>query len=120
LVFGALGILTYLLHLADEVFHGSVYFPIVLSIIGVAVIYLGAKYQANRKELSRGTLAPAILQVFRRLAGLWARRYRWRCRFTSPWQAASTTVATSRLPPQFTRNGSSTMYFSPPSTPNGR
>jgi len=53
LVFGALGILTYLLHLADEIFRGSVYFPIVLSIIGVAVIYLGAKYQANRKELSQ-------------------------------------------------------------------
>jgi hypothetical protein len=53
LVFGALGILTYLVHLAEEVFQGSVYFPIALSGIGVAVIYLGAKYRANRERLLR-------------------------------------------------------------------
>ena len=67
LVFGALGILTYLVHLAEEVFRGSVYFPIALSVIGVAVIYLGAKYRKNRKKIARAVRSwmPAAL---RRLA----------------------------------------------------
>ncbi len=67
LVFGALGILTYLVHLAEEVFQGSVYFPIALSGIGVAVIYLGAKYRANRERLLRA-IRSRMPRALRRLA----------------------------------------------------
>jgi hypothetical protein len=44
-----------------------VYFPIALSVIGVVVIYLGAKYRANQEKLAQAARSwmPAAL---RRLA----------------------------------------------------
>lgn len=48
IIFGALGVFGYIGHLAHRVFKDSLLFPFVLSFIGIAVIYLGIKYQCNR------------------------------------------------------------------------
>ncbi|WP_439861127.1 DUF2157 domain-containing protein [Pseudomonas sp. MBLB4136] len=54
MVFGALGVAGYLGHLAYEVFADSLLFPILLSLIGLAVIGLGLLYQRHRQRLSGG------------------------------------------------------------------
>lgn len=51
LVFGALGLLGYLYHLADLVFANSLYFPFVLSLIGLLVICVGFVFQKNQKRI---------------------------------------------------------------------
>ncbi|HTJ78838.1 MAG TPA: hypothetical protein VL357_07550 [Rariglobus sp.] len=51
LVFGALGLLGYLYHLADMVFADSFYFPFVLSLIGLLVIFVGFVFQKNQKRI---------------------------------------------------------------------
>ncbi len=51
LVFGALGLLGYLYHLADMVFANSLYFPFVLSLIGILVIVGGFIFQKNQKRI---------------------------------------------------------------------
>ncbi len=48
LVFGALGVFGYLGHLAYSVFKDSLLFPFALTFLGIAIIYLGIKYQRNR------------------------------------------------------------------------
>jgi len=45
LVFGGVGAFAYIGHLAYEVFKDSILFPLILSFLGVAVIYLGILYQ---------------------------------------------------------------------------
>jgi len=45
IVFGALGVLGYLGHLAHDLFRDVLLFPIILSLIGIFVIYLGIQYQ---------------------------------------------------------------------------
>ncbi|MDR0280046.1 MAG: DUF2157 domain-containing protein [Paucimonas sp.] len=52
MVFGALGVAAYLGYLSYEVFAESLLFPLVLSLIGVAVIGLGLLYQKHRERLS--------------------------------------------------------------------
>lgn len=52
-VFGALGVSAYLGHLAFDVFEDSWLFPIVLSAIGLAVIYLGVLWQKHEQALSQ-------------------------------------------------------------------
>ena len=52
-IFGALGVSFYLGHLAHEVFENSIFFPIVLSLIGLAIIYLGVQYQRNRGAIEK-------------------------------------------------------------------
>ena len=47
-IFGAFGVSFYLGHLAHEVFQDSMFFPVVLSLIGLAIIYLGIQYQRKR------------------------------------------------------------------------
>jgi hypothetical protein len=54
MVFGALGAFIYLSHLAHEIFQDSIWFPFVLSFIGLAIIYLGVLYQRNMKWIERG------------------------------------------------------------------
>lgn len=49
-IFGALGVSVYLGHLAYHVFQDSIFFPIVLSFIGLAIIYFGIQYQGRRTE----------------------------------------------------------------------
>lgn len=53
LVFGALGVTGYLAHLSYTLFKDSVLFPFALSLVGLAIIYLGVKYQRNRDRLGR-------------------------------------------------------------------
>ncbi len=49
MIFGALGVSGYLGHLAYRVFKDSLLFPFVLTLIGLGVIYLGVRYQRNRR-----------------------------------------------------------------------
>lgn len=56
MVFGALGVSGYLGHLAYRVFRGSLLFPLVLTMIGVGVIFLGVQYQRRREAIERTIL----------------------------------------------------------------
>lgn len=47
IVFGSLGVIGYLGHLAYEVFKDSLLFPFALCILGILIIYLGLQYQKN-------------------------------------------------------------------------
>jgi hypothetical protein len=47
MVLGAFGAFLYFGHLAHEIFKDSVWFPFILSFIGLAIIYLGILYQRN-------------------------------------------------------------------------
>ncbi|WP_281645362.1 DUF2157 domain-containing protein [Parendozoicomonas sp. Alg238-R29] len=51
-VFGALGVAGYLGHLANEVFENSWLFPIALTVIGLAIIWLGVVWQKNEAKIS--------------------------------------------------------------------
>jgi hypothetical protein len=53
IVFGALGVAGYLGYLAHRVFEDSLLFPVVLSLLGLAVIGLGLVYQKRRDSLTR-------------------------------------------------------------------
>ena len=46
-VFGGLGVAGYLGYLAERVFHDSLLFPFALSLIGLAIIALGVRWQRN-------------------------------------------------------------------------
>lgn len=47
MIMGAIGVFTYLGHLAYDIFKDSIAFPFVLSFFGLAIIYLGILYQKN-------------------------------------------------------------------------
>ena len=51
MVFGAMGAMIYLIHLADKVFRDSLLFPFVLTFFGLALMYAGVKYQKNRDRV---------------------------------------------------------------------
>lgn len=51
IVFGALGLFGYLSHLAYRVFQDSLLFPLILTLIGLAIIYLGIQYQRRREQI---------------------------------------------------------------------
>jgi hypothetical protein len=53
IVFGALGVLGYLGHLAYRVFSDSLLFPVVLTMAGIGVIYLGVLYQRHQAAIGR-------------------------------------------------------------------
>ncbi|EKT4503367.1 DUF2157 domain-containing protein [Pseudomonas putida] len=53
MVFGALGVAAYLGYLSYEVFAQSLLFPLVLTMIGLGVIWLGLVYQKRRERLSQ-------------------------------------------------------------------
>jgi hypothetical protein len=50
-VFGAMGLLGYVGHLAWKVFSNVVVFPFVMSAVGIAVIWLGLKYHRNADRI---------------------------------------------------------------------
>ena len=52
LVFGALGVLGYLGHLSYRVFEDSLLFPVVLTIAGILLIYLGVLFQRHSKTIA--------------------------------------------------------------------
>ena len=66
IVFGALGFFGYLGHLAYRVFEDSILFPFALSLLGIAIIYLGLQYQ-RRKVLVDAYVRAEVLP---RLHGL--------------------------------------------------
>ncbi|MDZ5605005.1 DUF2157 domain-containing protein [Pseudomonas sp. RP23018S] len=66
MVFGALGVATYLGYLAYDVFAESLLFPLVLTLIGLGVIALGLAYQKRRERLTerlRNCLPNALAQA---------------------------------------------------------
>ncbi|MBT4760735.1 MAG: DUF2157 domain-containing protein [Bdellovibrionaceae bacterium] len=67
IVFGSLGVMVYLTHLAESVFKGSYSFPIVLSLLGLLIVFLGVKYQQNHKrfELMIEKSLPSFLVKWR-------------------------------------------------------
>jgi uncharacterized membrane protein len=66
-VFGTCGIFGYLGHLSYDVFKDSFLFPMVLTFLGLAVIYLGVQYQRHGKRFEEAVLAviPASLRRLR-------------------------------------------------------
>lgn len=52
-IFGAIGICIYLGYLADNVFQNSWLFPVVLTTIGLLVIYLGVLWQKNEENITK-------------------------------------------------------------------
>jgi hypothetical protein len=65
-VFGGCGVFGYLGHLSYNVFKDSFLFPMALSILGLAVIYLGVQYQRHRERLEEAVLV-VIPNSIRRL-----------------------------------------------------
>jgi hypothetical protein len=63
-VFGGLGVAGYLGHLAYDVFEDSLLFPFVLTLIGLAVIFLGVQWQRHEAAITRGlrSLLPVELR----------------------------------------------------------
>ncbi|MFK0091261.1 DUF2157 domain-containing protein [Pseudomonas sp. NPDC090592] len=53
MVFGALGVAAYLGYLSYDVFAESLLFPVVVTLIGLGVIWLGLVYQKRRERLSQ-------------------------------------------------------------------
>lgn len=67
IVFGTLGVLAYLSHLAYKVFKDSFFFPIVLALLGLLILYFGVLYQRNRAriEASVEEMLPTFLKKWR-------------------------------------------------------
>ncbi len=57
IVFGSLGVFSYVGHLAWEIFADSMLFPFVLSAVGLAIIALGVLYAKNKDRIERVVLA---------------------------------------------------------------
>jgi hypothetical protein len=55
--FGACGVFGYLGHLSYSVFKDSFLFPMVLTILGLAVIFVGVQYQRHRDKIEEVVLA---------------------------------------------------------------
>ena len=51
MVFGVLGVASYIGHLAYNIFKDSILFPFILSGIGLAIILIGVWYQRNREKI---------------------------------------------------------------------
>lgn len=65
-ILGAFGICGYLGHLAYRVFQFSTLFPVVLTLIGIAIIYLGILWQKNEAALThrlRGILPQPLREL---------------------------------------------------------
>lgn len=52
-VFGALGMTSYLGHLAHEVFEGSWLFPVALTLLGLGIVYLGLVWQRHERSITQ-------------------------------------------------------------------
>ena len=68
-VFGALGACLYFGHLANEVFRDSWLFPVALTLIGAAVIYLGVLWQKNEAAITLSVRQYLPLQIRELLEG---------------------------------------------------
>ena len=71
-VFGGLGCVIYLYHLADTVFKDSWLFPIALTAIGLAIVYAGVIWQRNEQVITarlRELLPSALRELLQSRAG---------------------------------------------------
>jgi hypothetical protein len=57
IVFGACGVFGYLAHLSYDIFKNSFLFPLVLSFLGLVVIFVGVQYQRHRERIEQTILA---------------------------------------------------------------
>jgi len=57
MVFGALGVVNYLAFLAWEVFRDSLIFPFLLTVIGLAIIWLGIEYRKHQDKIEARLLS---------------------------------------------------------------
>lgn len=64
-IFGACGVLGYLGHLSYDVFKDSFLFPMTLTVLGLAVIFVGVKYQRHRESVEEVILALIPVSVRR-------------------------------------------------------
>ena len=55
-VFGGVGVFIYLGHLSYQVFKDSMLFPFALSLLGIAIIYLGVQFQKHRMAVEAAVL----------------------------------------------------------------
>lgn len=62
-VFGGLGCAGYLSHLASEVFKDSWLFPVVLTAIGLGIVYLGMVWQRNEESITNSLHALLPRQI---------------------------------------------------------
>lgn len=65
-IFGALGVMFYLGYLSHEVFKDSLLFPLILSVMGLFIIYLGVLWQKHEHRISlqlRSCLPLALQQL---------------------------------------------------------
>lgn len=51
MIFGAIGVMIYFYHLAHKVFKDSLLFPFAMTLVGLAVMYLGIRYQRNKEAI---------------------------------------------------------------------
>ena len=66
IVFGSIGVFGYLGHLAFRIFTDSLLFPVALSLLGMAIIYLGIIYHRNKliiEETLRNILPDFLLKL---------------------------------------------------------
>lgn len=56
LVFGAIGVVCYLGFLSWEVFRDSLIFPFLLTVIGLAIIWLGIEYRKHQEMIEKRVL----------------------------------------------------------------
>lgn len=53
IIFGSIGVFSYLGHLAFKVFEDSLLFPIALSLLGILIIYMGITYNRNKEKIEK-------------------------------------------------------------------
>ena len=69
-IFGGLGVAAYLGHLAFNVFDGSFFFPIAVTLIGLGIVYLGIYWQKHEDQLTikaRSMLPRSVANFFKRI-----------------------------------------------------
>lgn len=63
MIFGAIGSFIYFGHLAHVVFEDSIAFPFAITLIGLAVMYLGILYQKNMKKIEKCIIEKIPLSI---------------------------------------------------------
>ena len=64
-VFGAFGVFLHLAQFAHRTFAGSLAFPLVLSVIGVLIIYAGVQFQRHQERIE-AAIVTSIPDAIRR------------------------------------------------------
>ncbi len=57
LIFGSIGVLAYICSLFYRYFFDSAWFPVILSLLGLLVIFVGVIYHKNRQKINRAILS---------------------------------------------------------------